>query len=252
MTAYTIKPVFLGNFDNFEKSVFTYKKDAGVGMTTLLASFLIEGGGRTILVDTGPPHPEAARTMTHRKVANAVPLADALAHVGASPEGIDTVVLTHLHWDHCYNLELFHHCPIYVQKAELQYAVAPLPTEGVPYNYDIRNGYPAWFAGFQRMKVIEGDFRLADGVDLVFLPGHSPGIQGVSVSTAEGRYLLASDNYPLYENIDECIPSGNHVDLREWFASDAKMRAGGYDFILPSHDTKVMARGVYGLVGSQF
>src|SRR3972149_878825 len=54
------------------------------------------------------------------------PLA-ALARLGIRPEDIDIVINTHLHWDHCYNNHLFPRATIYAQRAELQYAIAPLP-----------------------------------------------------------------------------------------------------------------------------
>lgn len=242
---YKIRPVFHGKFYNFDKSIFTYKKDAGVKITVPLVSYLIEGDGLCILVDTGPPDPELAKGMTHRCVEEATFLKEELGKMGVVPEQIDFLVLTHLHWDHSYNLELFPDIPIYVQKRELQYAVAPLPSDNVPYCYDPRNGKPSWFTGFQQMKVVDGDCNVAPGIRLILLPGHTPGIQGVLVDTVEGKYLIASDTYPLFENYEAMSPSGIHVDLKEWFASYEKTKEI-CDFILPGHDMKILDRSVYG------
>src|SRR5262249_42586222 len=62
-------------------------------------------------------------------------------------------------------------------------------------------GYgPRWMPVFDRMQVVDGDVELLPGLDLVCLPGHTPGMQGVSVATAGGAYLIAGDAVPLYEN----------------------------------------------------
>ena len=184
--------------------------------------------------------------MTHRKVERATFLKEELQKMGVETEQIDFIILTHLHWDHSYNLELFPDVPIYVQKRELQYAVAPLPSDSVPYCYDPRSGKPSWFTGFQQMRVVDGDMEVAPGISLALLPGHTPGIQGVRVETEEGVYLIASDTYPLYENYEKMSPSGIHVDLKEWFASYEKTKKI-CDFILPGHDMRVLERKIYGV-----
>lgn len=242
---YTIRPIYHGKFHDFDKSLFTYKKDPGVKIDVPLVSYLIEGNGLCVLVDAGPPNPELAKGMTHRKVEEATFLEEELGRMGVKPEEIDFLILTHLHWDHSYNLELFPGKPIYVQKRELQYAVAPLPSDSVPYCYDARNGAPSWFTGFQQMKIVDGDFTAAPGIQMVLLPGHTPGIQGVLVDTEEGKYLIASDTYPLYENYEAMSPAGIHVDLKEWFASYERTKKI-CEFILPGHDMKVLERKIYG------
>lgn len=243
---YTIRPIFHGVFIDFDKSLFTYKQDPGVKIDVPLVSYLVEGDGLTVLVDAGPPNPKLAKGMTHRKVERATFLKKELQKMGVETEQIDFIILTHLHWDHSYNLELFPGVPIYVQKRELQYAVAPLPSDSVPYCYDPRNGKPSWFTGFQQMRVVDGDAEVAPGISLALLPGHTPGIQGVRVETEEGVYLIASDTYPLYENYEKMSPSGIHVDLKEWFASYEKTKKI-CDFILPGHDMRVLDRKIYGV-----
>ncbi len=242
---YTIRPVFHGYFRNFDKSIFTYRLNGGVLIEVPLVSYLIEGENVRILVDTGPPAPELAKTMTHRRVEEPTSLAGELRRMDCEPSSIQAIILTHLHWDHSYNLEMFPGIPIYAQKRELQYAVAPLPSDAVPYCYDPRNGQPSWFTGFQQMKILDGDAMIREGIEAVHLPGHTPGIQGVLVATGEGRYCIASDTYPLYENYERMCPSGIHVDLNEWYASYEKTRRI-CDYILPGHDKRVLERAVYG------
>jgi glyoxylase-like metal-dependent hydrolase (beta-lactamase superfamily II) len=95
------------------------------------------------------------------------------------------------------------------------------------------------------MQVVDGEYSPAPGLTLIPLPGHTPGFQAVKIETKEGRYLIASDLFPLYENYEKKIPSGIHVNLSDWYASHAKATQE-CDFILPGHDQKVLERDTYG------
>jgi len=243
---YTIKPLYLGKFAAHEKSVFTFRTDFGVKVESPTLCFLIQGGGENIIFDAGPENPELAKRLKRpNEFCDARFMADEPGKHGLAPAHIKTMVVSHLPWDNCSNVELFTNAQIYVQRRELAYAIDPLPIDRSPYNVRFGYGEPLWFAGFMNMKVIDGDFTLADGLDIVTLPGHSPGLQGLLVNTREGKYLIASDHIPLYENYEKGIPSGIHTNLDEWYASLAKARRL-CDAIIPGHDMRVMEREVYG------
>jgi N-acyl homoserine lactone hydrolase len=81
---------------------------------------LLRDGKRTILFDTGPYR---VRPM----------LVEALAAHGLAPEQIDTVFVSHLHWDHIENIDLFRHAEILVPRLEFEYAAAIRPSDwGTP------------------------------------------------------------------------------------------------------------------------
>jgi glyoxylase-like metal-dependent hydrolase (beta-lactamase superfamily II) len=242
---YTVRPVYLGEFKGHEKTGLTFKKDPGVVIDIPILVYLVEGNGKTLLVDSGPPNPARAAKMSTRPIFDGKYLQEELQKMGVSLSKIFCILLTHVHWDHSYNLELFPDIPIYVQKKELQYAVAPLPSDSRTYPMNPKDGLPGWFEGFLQMKIIDGDYEFMDGIKLVLLPGHSPGSQGVLVKTKEGNALISGDAFPLYENFEQGIAAGNHVDLREWYASYEKAKKMCY-FILPGHDAKVLERTIYG------
>lgn len=244
---YTVTPLLLGRFIGHEKSAFTYKTDFGIGLNSPLFAFLVGGGGQNILFDCGPAGPELAPTKTHRKITDHVSLKARLAEHGLAPQDIDAVVVSHLHWDHSYCLELFPHVPIYVQAAEIEYALNPLPCDLHNYNVKDGNGLPQWLDGYESMQIIKGDHTLSEGLTLITLPGHSPGLHGLLVDTLQGKYLLASDHYPLLENFEKGIPAGSHSDLREWYESHEKAKHLA-DFVLPGHDDSVLAQKVYGIL----
>lgn len=243
---YTIRPVFHGVFENFEKTIFTYRTDAGTKLTVPLMSYLVEGNGRTFLVDSGPANPEYAKVRGHRAVLQATYLDQELARLGVKPEDIDFVILTHMHWDHSYNLELFPDVPVYVQKKELAYAVNPVPSDAANYCFKTPdNGPPSWAPAFRRFQVLDGEAEILPGIRAVPLPGHTLGLQGVLVDTQEGSCMIASDMYPLYENYEKEIPSGICVDMVAWYQSHKIVRKLA-DFILPGHDMRVLDQELYG------
>ncbi|HEV2592104.1 MAG TPA: N-acyl homoserine lactonase family protein [Gaiellaceae bacterium] len=106
------------------------------------------------------------------------------------------VINTHLHFDHCGGNRRFAGTPTYVQRAELEAAVAPDYLE-------------EWvrFPGESYVE-LEGDAELFDGVSVLFTPGHSVGHQSVLVETDEGLTVLGGDvTYSMRELIDAATPS---------------------------------------------
>lgn len=97
-----------------------------------------------MLFDSGPVPPELAGTRNHRPINDLISLTDALTTLDLTPRDIDYVVLSHLHWDHSYNLGLFDTQPIYVQRWEIQFAIAPIPCQNVACNVHTGNGLPQW------------------------------------------------------------------------------------------------------------
>ena len=247
-THYTITPVSVGTL-TIEKPQFVW----GQGWDTLIQCpvlmFYVEGGGKRILVDTGCSEPEWA--VKYHKPFVRKPEQDptrALKAIGVDPAEIDIVVATHLHWDHCYNHELFTNARFLVQRTELQYAAAPYPI--------FANMYEAPTAGMTppysktKFEVLDGDFDLADGLKIVFAPGHAPGMQCVVANTAKGVYYIAGDNAPLYDNLEgnafgRPIPGMAYVSLSDYYETFRRMDRLA-DHLLPGHDMRVLDQTRYG------
>lgn len=249
MSKPTIRPLHVGTLVR-DKSMFTYLRNAGKTITLPVLMWYIEGADQKILVDTGAPPPDQipASVQPYEQPADQHPLA-ALARIGVAPEEIDVVVLTHLHWDHCQNAELFPRARLLVQRVELSYAAAPLPIHR-PMYWQQQPGTRPLMPPKSQVEVVEGDRRLVDGVTLVLVPGHTPGMQGVAVETAGGVYFIASDNIPLYDNWNgypgdvDRVPNGIHVNLEDYYATFARI-AQVADHVLPSHDLRVLDRSRY-------
>lgn len=242
---YKIHPICLGYREMCEKSAFTYRKDCGVPITAAYLVYLLIGGGRHVLVDSGAPRPELAAKMTYPRLSDARHLEDELEKRGVSCGDVEAVILTHLHWDHCYNLELFPQARVFVQTKELLHAVNPSGYDRYFYVATPGEGLPGWMTAFAQLERLDGEAQLFPGIRVFPTPGHSPGQMSVAVSTEEGTYVIASDLIPLYENYEFGIPNGIALSFAEWYESYERLRAMGAA-VLPGHDPKVLERDIYG------
>ena len=107
--------------------------------------------------------------------------------------GIDIVVNTHLHFDHCGGNHLFAGKPIYVQRRELDDA-------RTKDDYTIREWVDP--PGVQYVPV-DGELELLPGVRLVPAPGHTPGTQVVVVETGGRPIVICGDTAVWFGELDE-------------------------------------------------
>ncbi len=242
MITFTIKPLNISNFLNFEKSLFMLHKHYGTKVTAPCVVWLLDDGHELTVVDTGPSNPEIALRYHGYQMEQNQTLTEQLHELGINTNDIQNVILTHLHWDHASNMDVFPNATFYVQRRELEYAVNPLRVNRAAYDIG-RDITPPWVQYIGRLQVVDGDFLFPNGLSLHLLPGHTPGSQGVRVPTDEGSFLIAGDNVDLYENWPTDfgslpVPGGIFVNLEEYLLSLEKMR-GLADYILPAHDREV-------------
>lgn len=236
-----IIPLRLGYLE-VPRSVFHSQRYLGETVHSAMIAWLILGGEKTVLVDTGPP-PKEWTEKYHRKMfrTDEEYLVPALATHGLGPGDIDLVVLTHLHWDHIYGCQDVPNVPILAQKRELQYAVAPFPRDARAYEADL--GAPQIFAIHGRLQLVDGDEELFPGVRLLLTPGHTPGSQAVLVDTNKGVHAIAGDTFNEFANLESSPPwpPGIFQNLGDFYASAKKLQ-GMADVILPGHDTALFGR----------
>jgi len=106
--------------------------------------------------------------------------------------GIDIVVNTHLHFDHCGGNHLFAGRPVYVQRTELEDARSQD-------DYTIREWVDA--PGVQYVPV-DGELELLPGLRLVPAPGHTPGTQIVVIGTGAHPVVVAGDAAVWFGELD--------------------------------------------------
>ncbi|WP_180951082.1 N-acyl homoserine lactonase family protein [Marasmitruncus massiliensis] len=242
---YTITPVYMGAA-KFEKSEAVYRRHFGVKEENCFVVFLLRSESELIMVDSGPPRKEINDKLPmFSDIPDYVPMEEALGKVGVKTSDITKIILTHLHWDHCYNLDLFPNTPIYVQRKEITYAVAPIGPDIRMFSALPDCGNPGWFDGWGRFVVVDGDVEVAPGVKVYLTPGHSPGSHSVLVETKEGPYLIPGDFIPKFENFTDGVPNGIHGSIYEWYDNYNKIK-NLTENVLPAHDMAIFNRKVYG------
>lgn len=247
---YEIIPLKLGEFPHFELSSLLYMTQQGTKIRAPITAWLIRGEGKKILVDTGPCDPAWSAKHHHTiEVSEEMKLESALKLHGVALADIHCVVLTHLHWDHCFGNHLFPDIKFYVQRTEFDYAMDPLPLHRVGYESFQAGLCPPWHQSMSQFEFVHGDLELFPGITLVALPSHTPGSQGVLVAAQTKRYLIAGDCIGSYANWEgtrdqKHIVGGVHVNLRDYYATYEKIERMGVE-ILPGHDMRVFEKKAY-------
>lgn len=249
---FTIKPLVVGVFPQFELSTFVMGLDPGKKVRSPCIAWLIEGErGEKIVVDTGPHAHDAPTARYHNRIEQTPEqhLDRALTDAGVDPAEVTTVLFTHLHWDHCYHPGIFSNATFYVQKAELTYAIDPIDWQRSAFESGIPEGNPPWFEVFNRIVTVDGDREIMPGLGYFLLPGHTPGSAGIAVKTAHGTYLVAGDTIPRMENWEgnarrKHIPSSLVTNTIDYFHSFQRIEHIA-DRVLPSHDMRALDQSVY-------
>jgi glyoxylase-like metal-dependent hydrolase (beta-lactamase superfamily II) len=181
---------------------------------TGLNSVLIRGnkdrGDKTVLIETGIGNKLSEKMA--QLYGQPAQLLDNLSQAGVSPDDIDIVINTHLHFDHCgWNtlrqgdkiVPTFPNAKYYVQEGEWRHAHEN-QRDAVSYmtdNYD-----PLVESG--QMQLLHGDTEITPGISVQVFPGHTRDMQAVIIQSQGQTACYISD----------LIPTSAHLDLN-WVMS---------------------------------
>lgn len=121
----------------------------------------------------------------------------ALKKLNLTARDINTVVLTHTHFDHFINVGLFDHAALYVHQAELDFVSSGAYVEAW--------GYQAWYASqlikglileCPRLVAFRGDVDLTAEVKIIETAKHTPGSCVVWGRLEAADFLIAGDEPP--------------------------------------------------------
>jgi glyoxylase-like metal-dependent hydrolase (beta-lactamase superfamily II) len=97
---------------------------------------------------------------------------------------------------------MFPNAEFLVQKTELEHARNPIPPMKFAYSDEILETLEDL-----DLTVLDGGFRLRDGIDLIPTPGHAPGQQSVIIETAIEPHAIISDLAYCRHNLEPGISS---------------------------------------------
>lgn len=205
-------------------------------------TWVLSNGTKHILVDTGYEAEEAK--------ARGRPIlrdpAKALEALDISSDQLETVVISHLHYDHAGGLNRYPQANFHIQEAEMSFATGPCmcdPDLQAPFSVEhvcdmVRHVY----AG--RVVFHAGDAEIAPGVTVHKIGGHSKGLQAVRVVTKDGPVCLASDAAHYYENFEDGKLFPIVADRAEMLLGFEQIQslAGHSSRVIPGHDPLVRDR----------
>lgn len=201
MKEYRIKPLLTGWF-HMNWGLIMSPIAQGYFADLPVFMFLIEGeDGEQIIVDGSYQHDHVPKFIFGPKPRTPeLEVPEVLRRNGVDPLTIKKVLVTHLHHDHTGYLHLFENADFYVQEEELINSYFPMGYQAVgTYQED-------WLDLVPRFRLVNGDFNLQDGIDLIFAHGHTQGHQAVAVNTSKGRAIIFGDAAYLYGGLAKRFP----------------------------------------------
>ena len=167
---------------------------------------LVRSADRCILVDTGFADEAVYARLTAKYGAThwASPV-DVLARVGVRPDEVDTILLTHNHFDHAGCVDAFPDAHVWIQRREIDnyLAAAARPRRFEFLTRSCQADLPEQLSK-RAATLVDGRAEVAPGLEL--RPAHdthTAGSQLVAVTNeADGTWVFAGDNVYSYENLD--------------------------------------------------
>jgi glyoxylase-like metal-dependent hydrolase (beta-lactamase superfamily II) len=204
--------------------------------------WLARGTERTFVIDTG----FNARSAAERKRELVRCPTAGLAMLDVDAATVRDVIITHLHYDHVGNFDLFPTATFHLQDREMQYATGRHMRSGfLRHSFDVEH-VTGMVRELYRGRVVfhDGDAELAPGISVHFVGGHTMGLQFVRVHTQRGWVVVASDASHYYENMLERRPYPTVFSIGDMVQGWDRLFgfADSRDHVVPGHDPAVLRR----------
>ncbi len=225
---------------NVDMSYVSWNQGQGVEYRFPVFSILVDTGDRKILIDTGFDREWVERVLPYYSPEQTAEqtIVGQLASIGIRSEEIDTVVNTHLHFDHCGGNRFFPGARFIMSKTELRHAYVPDPWERLEYDTNLVE-LPG--GRFDLLAIDDYDYEVIPGLTLIETPGHSWGHYAVVVRpTGEVPMVFPIDVAYNRNSLENKVLPGLHTDPTQLLASMVKIeniahKIGGQ--IIYSHDS---------------
>lgn len=203
--------------------------------------WVIRYADRCFLVDTGFNEMSAA---LRKREWLRCPI-QALRLLNIEPDSISDVILTHMHYDHAGNVRMLPQATLHLQESEMHFCCgAPMKHSLFRHSYDVADVTDVVHSLYEnRVVFYQGDAELAPGVELVWIGGHTQGLQAVRVYTSRGWVMLASDATHYYANMQNDAPFPLVFNVGDMLKGYEKLRklSDSPEHIIPGHDPLVTA-----------
>jgi glyoxylase-like metal-dependent hydrolase (beta-lactamase superfamily II) len=202
--------------------------------------WLARNSSHTLVIDSGFNEP-MARKRGREFLRSPV---EGLSLLDVDANDVSDLIVTHMHYDHIGNFDLFPKARFHLQDDEMAFATGRYMAQRFfAHSFEpeeivgmVRNA----FAG--RVAFHDGDAELMPGLSLHHIGGHTKGLQVVRVWTREGWLVLASDALHLYANMEQCRPFPVVFDVARMVDGWQRLHDLADDprLVVPGHDPLVM------------
>jgi N-acyl homoserine lactone hydrolase len=170
----TLEVLLVGNGINFQQG------DLALSGVFLIRSLKADGSPELTLIDSG--HVGMRRNIL-----------EALFKVGLAIEDIDQVALTHVHWDHVQNVDLFPNATVVVSAAEFESISGTTARDLVT---------PAWTRHLLEsgsVRTVQPGDQLTHGVEVIDAAGHTAGSIAFALEMDGEKHVVTGDALPWAE-----------------------------------------------------
>ncbi len=146
---------------------------------------------------------------------------------------ISKIVISHLHFDHCSNIDLFQDIPIYIHKNELDY----LCSENSKNDNEIYRPMENYINKLN-IKIVGADLQISNSANLINTFGHTSGHISLIFKIGDKNCIFAGDAVKTFTDYLNPLTNSNSFNHSETIKTKTMIK-NNFDIIVPGHSSVI-------------